>query len=149
VGLLKRLWTMFTYPYQLEETPPHFWQVDGHRVLLSKGWRLKREVRMAESTEGIGSRKWSLLRTDDNVVVVHQGKTPLAALTPDGLKVKELIVTSPQLWEAANDMIQALKLFDTVNSAEMVVRVHAARSALMKAVAKAAGKDDWYKVLQG
>lgn len=90
---------------------------------------------MIESAEGIGSRKWSFLPGEHGLDLM-EGTKRLATLTDEGKKVLHLLVTAPQLWEAANEVIKSeYESIDGVNR-------------LMNAVAKSVGKDDWKKVLQ-
>lgn len=95
---------------------------------------------MSDTPEGIGSLKFSLLRVD-NVLQVHLGRTPLAALSIDGEAHMFLFITAPQLWDAANDILKALQS----NSDAPAL---AARARLQNLVAKAAGKDRWEDVKQ-
>lgn len=112
---------------------------------------------MAGTDEGIGGRKWSFLRdeafseqvdSDGHTVDVvgalrlMEGRTPLAALTPDGERVKLLLVTAPQLWQAANAVMVAAS-----NGGPTAVPP-AAWQLLGDMVAKAAGKDHWQDVAQ-
>lgn len=101
---------------------------------------------MAESAEGIGARKWSLLK-DGDVVVVHQGITPLAALTPAGEQVKHLIVTAPQLWEAANDLLKVLSNIIPPDGPPGLALIKATER-VGNMVAKSVDKADWRKVVQ-
>lgn len=104
---------------------------------------------MVESAEGIGSRKWSLdregreLARDDpsHSVRLMEGTKWLASLTHEGEAVLHLLVTAPQLWGAANDLVKLIASGrEAMGSAEA--------TALANTVAKAVGKDDWRQVLQ-
>lgn len=111
---------------------------------------------MAESAEGIGGRKWSLGRLDGERVGVYQGKHLLAELAAGELpeaarvevvpaKVQSLIVTAPQLWDAANEFIKAFRAPHADPSQGVL---EAAEKRLSDMVAKAVGKTDWKDVLQ-
>lgn len=95
---------------------------------------------MYEMPEGVGSRKWSL-RREDSILTLMQGKDPLAALSPDGEKVMLLLVTCPQLWDAANDVLRTLY---TAQAGAL----GPASKRLANMVAKAVGKDKWEDVQQ-
>lgn len=75
-----------------------------------------------------------------------QGVTVLAELTADGVLVLALLVTSPQLWEAANDLL-VLDKPGTHFASDSVYQEKITR--LKNMVAKSVGKDDWRKVIQG
>lgn len=104
---------------------------------------------MVETPEGIGSQKFSLskdivIATAEGLnvrfeVALMQGKTVIAALSPEGETVKSLLVTAPQLWDAANDLIREL-----VRNG----RTDLASSPLANMVAKSVGKTDWKDVAQ-
>jgi hypothetical protein len=125
------------------------------------------------STEGIGSRKWSLLRGEDHhgygcerdgdllaeecavcgkpdpPVALMQGKDKLADLTEEGRKVQVLLVTAPQLWEAANEFLRQLASDEGADAKNAMSEAQVATvSRLGNMVAKAVGKDAWGKVLQ-
>lgn len=101
--------------------------------------------RMVETPEGIGARKFSMLRQEsldsNKKVSLMQGSTELAALTPAGEAVFRLLVTSPQLWDAANAFI--LKA-----AGEAFVETFPEFQTLKAMVAKAVGKDSWKEVSQ-
>lgn len=102
---------------------------------------------MSETPEGIGGRKWSLLRHTKigglTFVTLQEGITELASLTEDGERVKSLLVTAPQLWDTANNLLQAYaqSLPDPTEQAR-------AWEALANMVAKAVGKTAWEQVIQ-
>ena len=102
---------------------------------------------MVESPEGIGGRKWSLERWKlTSEPSLMQGTTALATLTPDGEKVMHLLVTAPQLWDAANALLKALTdnpggMSVTESQAEAFIR-------LKNMVAKSVNKDRWEDVAQ-
>lgn len=110
---------------------------------------------MAETAEGIGGRKWSLLRDAEGYICLQQGRHELARLTerddatpnadPFGSDVKELLVTAPQLWDAANNYIKTLHAPETPD-AETLAGIALMRLQAM--VAKAVGKMDWDDVKQ-
>lgn len=90
---------------------------------------------MVETPEGIGGRKWSYQKATDGSFELYEGPSKkLATLTPSGKEVFELLVTAPQLWNAANDC-----LLDA--SEANLLR-------LKNMVAKSVGKDNWDKVKQ-
>lgn len=108
---------------------------------------------MSETPEGIGGRKWSLIRATDGSdgMDLMEGQKKLATLTADGAKLFALFVTVPQLWEAANAAVkapQALLKADGVPLATKDAAIAAAYERLANMVAKAVGKDEWTKVLQ-
>lgn len=114
---------------------------------------------MSETPEGIGSRKWSLLPAHDakgdgvggglvwinrgDDLVLMEGKTMLARLTPEGKKVFALLATAPQLWETANEVVKVSR-----QDGKGVVHVQSAIYRLSEMVAKAVGKNDWKDVAQ-
>lgn len=102
---------------------------------------------MSETAEGIGGRKWSLLRVREDAIALMEGKTEVALMTsPLGDQTKLLLVTAPQLWAAANELI---KVADSINLQEHVGgKTNAALKQLADMVAKAVGKTDWKEVLQ-
>lgn len=106
---------------------------------------------MVESAEGIGSRKWSLFKDEAERLMLMQGKTEVASIIlPEAMS---LLVTAPQLWDAANELVKAYRQAEARRGAgksttEDVDVVHAAQMRLANMVAKGVGKDDWTKVLQ-
>lgn len=88
---------------------------------------------MLASPEGVGSLKFSLARFD-SVLQLMRGATPLAALSPDGEGVMLLLVTAPQVWEAAHDLLKAVSAKGPLTPAE---------ERLAGMLAKAAGKNRW------
>lgn len=102
--------------------------------------------RMAESAEGIGSRKWSLLREDDGVWLM-QGAHRIARLEKMGEAVLLLLVTAPQLWDAANDVMKQTDGAGPSALEDSGLTV-GARDYLGNMVAKAVGKQDWKDVAQ-
>lgn len=137
---------------------------------------------MSDTPEEIGGRKWSLLKFSDNPDAGHtaqdefafqgdelyvmEGTKTLAALTHHGAVVKALLVTAPQLWEAANDYIKAGDVYDracmktaaaegsgvTVKMLEDEAGAQRKREIafgrLCAMVAKSVGKTDWKDVAQ-
>lgn len=95
---------------------------------------------MYETPEGIGSRKFSL-RREDHILTLMQGATPLAALSPEGEKVMFLLVTAPQLWESANDVLRILHK-------AQAGALGPASKRLGNMIAKSVGKDKWADVEQ-
>jgi hypothetical protein len=98
---------------------------------------------MVESPEGIGLRKWSFLQEtegkDTDGLYLMEGKTKLALITEDGKAILHLLVTTPQLWTAANEVVLTLEV-----GGDMPVALIRLKNALAKAVSK----DDWSKVRQ-
>lgn len=78
------------------------------------------------------------------VVRLQQGAIELAALTEHGEKVKMLLATAPQLWEAANALVALARRAPEAGAPEW----RAAEQALANMVAKAVGKQDWKDVEQ-
>jgi hypothetical protein len=108
---------------------------------------------MVESPEGIGSRKWSIGRDSDGYPALMQGAHVIARLTePDptrptgasGMELLHLLVTAPQLWDAANQLFVKLAAIKPGCAADL----QADYQYLQNMVAKAVNKDDWAKVLQ-
>ena len=95
---------------------------------------------MVESAEGIGSRKWSFLRDADGLWLM-QGKHQIARLTAEGERVLHLLVTAPQLWDAANEVMKAAGTAD-------MSRIGPAAISLGNMVAKSVNKQDWKEVAQ-
>lgn len=90
---------------------------------------------MVETPEGIGGRKWSFQKEANGDLALFEGSNKkLAVLTPSGKEVFNLFVTSPQLWDAANEFLKD-------GSAENILR-------LQNMVAKSVGKTDWRTVAQ-
>lgn len=100
---------------------------------------------MVESAEGIGSRKWSLLKDADGRFVVMQGPKRIAIV--EDASLMHLLVTVPQLWEAANEVCKrcahlgASQLENAGLSTEVVERI-------ANAVAKSVNKLKFDDVLQ-
>jgi hypothetical protein len=97
---------------------------------------------MSETPEGIGSRKWSLAR--EGALRVMHGTTEIATLTLDGEDVKHLLVTAPQLWDAANEMIKHAMVVSAAEKAQLNEHV----KHLADMVAKAVGKNSYADVKQ-
>lgn len=95
---------------------------------------------MIESAEWIGGRKWSLER-DAEGARLQQGVTQLARLSPAGEKAQLLLVTAPQLWDAANELVKLVAAGREAMGTDELVR-------LANMVAKAVGKTEWKDVLQ-
>lgn len=103
---------------------------------------------MDATVEGIGGLKWSVERklVTDAVLptTIHtylmQGRTVVAEI--EDARHLQLLVTAPQLWDAANEMVKAFRDAGRPGALEKA----AADLGLM--VAKAVGKDDWGRVLQ-
>lgn len=96
---------------------------------------------MAETAEGIGSRKWSYQRTSDGILILMEGTKPIAALTEEGAKVFQLLVTAPQLWEEANQLVKGSVALGNLGGISAECR-------LANLVAKAAGRSSWKEVDQ-
>lgn len=108
---------------------------------------------MNDTPEGMSGRKFSFLREpfqgDETKIVPNggpiwlmQGAIPLASLTKTGDEIKFLLVTSPQLWSAANEVVyEAVKLVG-------YEKLNPQLKALAQMVAKAVGKAEWRGVLQ-
>lgn len=117
---------------------------------------------MAESAEGIGGRKWSFQTgtppashsLGSVALYLSQGKYKLAMMMPqeteadatmlDIEKVENLLVTAPQLWDAANEYLKALRSdgqFAESNATASLIVLEAM-------VAKSVGKTDWNDVKQ-
>ena len=99
---------------------------------------------MAESTEGIGAWKWSF-ESVNGEIFLNQGKYRLARLErlpadmdADEFKIRHLLVSAPQLWDAANELAKAWER--SAPTPELVT--------LRNAVAKAVGKTAWSDVAQ-
>lgn len=106
---------------------------------------------MNETDEGIGSRKWSFEPTAEGLFL-NQGTYRLARIEPmkdvvESLKVRMLLVTAPQLWDAANEL---LKLLTAVGAplGEASFQRDQAISILANMVAKSVGKTNYEDVLQ-
>lgn len=95
---------------------------------------------MAETPEGISSRKWSLGRGNDGEVLLMEGKTILAILTPDGVKLVPLIVSALQLWTEVNDFLVKSEGPGRILP-NFLLR-------LSNIIAKAANKSTWQEVIQ-
>lgn len=128
---------------------------------------------MDATAEGIGGRKWSFevgidrhgfgceqdgdplteecktCGKPDPPIKLMQGAVELAPLLPAGKQVKFLLVTAPQLWEAANEVVAAERAFLAKDTNVNADRCATAVTALADMVAKAVGKQDWKDVLQG
>lgn len=100
---------------------------------------------MAESAEGIGGRKWSVGRAGTSGrMTINEGATVLAELTPQGEAVFNLLVTAPQLWDAANDLIKTMG----TEGGPRATFAPEQRQKLANMVAKAVNKDEWAHVAQ-
>lgn len=107
---------------------------------------------MDVTAEGLGGRKWSWQEKPGEggmERVLSQGALEIAVLRePHGREVQHLLVTAPQLWTAANEVVAAEQAFledDTnANSNRCVTAV----MALADMVAKAVGKQRWADVAQ-
>ena len=102
---------------------------------------------MAESTEGVGFWKWSFEPVNGELFL-NQGKYRLARLEPlpvetglDQSKVRGVLVTAPQLWDAANELVKEWQRQRSIVCTTEMDR-------LMNAVAKAVGKTTWSDVAQ-
>ncbi len=110
---------------------------------------------MVGTPEGIGSRKWSLGRDADGYPALMQGKFVVARLTEvppagetdtaSGMSVKNLLVTAPQLWDAANELVKFI-MNNVAQSPGATPNPLAVTLANM--VAKSVGKTDWNDVSQ-
>ena len=94
------------------------------------------------SDEGIGSRKWSLLRQDDGLYVMEGAQTRIVRAERDD-KLLDLVITAPQLWDAANQLMLAMHA--KVQNQDAQVR---AVRYLENMVAKAVRKTAYTDVLQ-
>ena len=105
----------------------------------------REEVCMIDTPEGIASQKWSFqVDGESGELTLSQGAIRLAKLTKTGETFKLLLVTCPQLWNAANDVVLlATKIADKNGE-----QVHPEIKLLGEMVAKAVGKQDWRTVLQ-
>lgn len=104
---------------------------------------------MASVDEGIGGRKWSFERSKDGVLVLMEGKTPLAALTPEGEKLQLLLVTAPQLWSDGNEAVKVTRYqLEAITNDASMTKAQAAIVRLGNSIAKAVGKGNWLKVSQ-
>ena len=95
---------------------------------------------MVETAEGIGSRKFSILR-DESGTWLMEGAHQIARLTTRGEQVLHLLVTAPQLWDAANEVMKAAGTAD-------MSRIGPAAISLGNMVAKSVNKQDWKEVAQ-
>jgi hypothetical protein len=96
---------------------------------------------MVESPEGIGGRKWSFQKDESGQLCLFEGATKkLATLTDSGKEVLHLAVTAPQLWDAANELLKAVKA-GTPDLAPLHER-------LANMVAKSVNKTSWDHVAQ-
>ena len=120
---------------------------------------------MVESTEGLGNRKWSLLEEIGDGGLerfVMQGKFVIARIDYLGelpaesavprfdrasvRKIQALLVTAPQLWDAANELIKAAEEIARKTGSPLLVGHNYER--LCNMVAKAVDKIAWKDVLQ-
>lgn len=96
---------------------------------------------MPDTPEGIGALKFSLIR-EGPIVKLMRGSTLIATLAPGADDYLHLLVSSPQLWTAANDILVASdSIKDYEHQPEVVKR-------LGNAVAKSVDKGNWREVLQ-
>ena len=95
---------------------------------------------MVESIEGIGGLHWSFGRDEAGMVQLMQGKTALATLSAVGEQHKLLLVTVPQVWEAADDLLTLIASGQEAMGSPLAVR-------LGNALAKAVGEEAWRRGL--
>ena len=97
---------------------------------------------MVETAEGIGGRKWELARNGATAETeIKEGVNTVALVRDRG--VLHLLVTAPELWDAANDL---LRTWHDDKSAD--VEFANALDRLSNMVAKAVGKTSWSDVAQ-
>lgn len=96
---------------------------------------------MSDTPEGLGSRKWSLYVDSTGQLLLMQGNKTIATI--HDAAAKHLLVSAPQLWTEANDLLVATKAALT-NGEEFPTAV----LRLGNVVAKAVNKTGWGQVSQ-